>query len=36
MGARMENVWKDLDDALGGSVRSTTIAAVPIPGRDEL
>ncbi len=36
MGAKMDNLWKDLDDALGGSAPRTTIAAVPIPGRDEL
>ncbi len=36
MGAKMDGLWNDLDKALGGSVRTTTIADVPLPGRDEL
>jgi len=35
MGAKMDKVWYNLDQALGGSVRTTT-AALPVPGRDEL
>ncbi|KAG7284057.1 Delta(24)-sterol C-methyltransferase [Staphylotrichum longicolle] len=35
MGAKMDKLWYDLDQALGGSIRTTT-AALPVPGRDEL
>ncbi len=35
MGANMEKYFRQLDTALGGSVRPT-MAAIPVPGRDEL
>jgi hypothetical protein len=36
MGAKMDKYFHQLDQALGGSVRTTTAAAIPVPGRDEL